>query len=61
MASLSRAVTGTRGRVLIVNLPGSPKGAVESLDAIVELVPHVLELLRGETEHAPAPERAESH
>jgi molybdopterin biosynthesis enzyme MoaB len=32
-------------------LPGSPKGAVESLDAIVELVPHVLELLRGKTDH----------
>jgi molybdopterin adenylyltransferase len=53
-AVLSRAVSGTRGRVLIVNLPGSPKGAVESLDAIVELVPHVLELLRGQTEHAAA-------
>ena len=51
-AALSRAVAGTRGPVLIVNLPGSPKGAVESLDAIVELVPHVLELLRGQTEHA---------
>jgi molybdopterin adenylyltransferase len=53
-AALSRAVAGTRGRVLIVNLPGSPKGAVESLDAIVEVVPHVLELLRGQTEHAAA-------
>ncbi|HUI76888.1 MAG TPA: MogA/MoaB family molybdenum cofactor biosynthesis protein [Bryobacteraceae bacterium] len=53
-AVLSRAVAGTRGRVLIVNLPGSPKGAVESLDAIVELVPHVLELLQGQTEHAAA-------
>jgi molybdopterin adenylyltransferase len=52
LAVLSRAVAGTRGRVLIVNLPGSPKGAVESLDAIVELVPHVLDLLRGHTEHA---------
>jgi molybdopterin adenylyltransferase len=55
-AVLSRAVAGTRGPVLIVNLPGSPKGAVESLDAIVELVPHVLELLRGQTEHAAARE-----
>jgi molybdenum cofactor synthesis domain-containing protein len=54
LAVLSRAVAGTRGRVLIVNLPGSPKGAVESLDAIVEVVPHVLELLRGHTEHAAA-------
>jgi molybdenum cofactor synthesis domain-containing protein len=52
LAALSRSVAGTRGRVLIVNLPGSPKGAVESLDAIVELVPHVLELLGGKTEHA---------
>jgi molybdopterin adenylyltransferase len=52
LAMLSRSMAGTRGRVLIVNLPGSPKGAVESLDAIVELVPHVLELLRGRTEHA---------
>jgi molybdenum cofactor synthesis domain-containing protein len=54
MAALSRAIAGTRGRVLIVNLPGSPKGAVESLDAIVELVPHILDLLRGATEHHPA-------
>jgi len=54
LAVLSRAIAGTRGRVLIVNLPGSPKGAVESLDAIVEVVPHVLELLRGHTEHAAA-------
>ena len=52
LAVLSRAIAGTRGSVLIVNLPGSPKGAVESLDAIVELVPHVLELLQGQTEHA---------
>jgi molybdopterin adenylyltransferase len=54
MAVLSRALAGTRGRVLIVNLPGFPKGAVESLDAIVELVPHVLDLLRGHTDHAAA-------
>jgi molybdopterin adenylyltransferase len=54
LAVLSRSVAGTRGRVLIVNLPGSPRGAVESLDAIVELVPHVLDLLRGQTEHAAA-------
>ncbi|MBS1857910.1 MAG: MogA/MoaB family molybdenum cofactor biosynthesis protein [Acidobacteria bacterium] len=52
LAVLSRSLGGTRGKVLIVNLPGSPRGAVESLDAIVELVPHVLELLRGRTEHA---------
>jgi len=51
LASLSRSLGGTRGRVLIVTLPGSPRGAVESLNAIVELVPHVLELLRGHTAH----------
>ena len=50
-ATASGAVAGTRGPVLIVNLPGSPKGAVESLDAIVELVPHIVDLLRGKTEH----------
>jgi len=54
LAVLSRSVAGTRGKVLIINLPGSPKGAVESLNAIVELVPHVLELLEGRTEHAAA-------
>jgi molybdopterin adenylyltransferase len=56
LAALSRSLAGTRGRVLIVNLPGSPKGAVESLNAIVELVPHVLELLNGQTGHAAVPQ-----
>jgi molybdenum cofactor synthesis domain-containing protein len=56
LAALSRSMAGTRGAVLIVNLPGSPKGALESLDAIVELVPHVLDLLRGHTEHRTARE-----
>ncbi|MCL5744743.1 MAG: MogA/MoaB family molybdenum cofactor biosynthesis protein [Acidobacteria bacterium] len=59
LAALSRATGGTRGKVLIVNLPGSPRGAVESLDAIVELVPHVLDLLRGHTEHTVEPERTQ--
>jgi len=52
LAALSRSVAGTRGTVLIINLPGSPKGALESLNAIVELAPHVLDLLRGKSEHA---------
>ena len=54
LAVLSRSMAGTRGKVLIVTLPGSPKGAVESLDAIVELVPHVLDLLQGQTQHVAA-------
>ena len=54
-AALSRGLAGVRGRCLIVNLPGSPKGAVESLDAIAKLVPHVVDLLEGRTSHADAP------
>lgn len=55
-AVLSRATAGTRGRTLVVNLPGSPKGAVESLDCIADLIPHIVDLLDGKTEHPPAGE-----
>lgn len=51
MAALTRGVAGSLGRSLIVNLPGSPKGASENLTAILDLVPHVLDLLAGDTEH----------
>ena len=50
-AHLSRGGAFTRGQVLIVNLPGSPKGAVESLEAVAGLIPHVVDLLHGRTEH----------
>ena len=50
-AYLSRGGAFTRGEVLILNLPGSPKGAVESLEAVAELIPHVVDLLHGRTEH----------
>jgi len=50
-AYLSRGGAFTRGEVLIVNLPGSPKGALESLEAVAGLIPHVVDLLHGRTEH----------
>ena len=46
-ATLSRGIAGIRGGVLIINLPGSPRGAVESLDAIAALLPHAIEVLHG--------------
>jgi molybdopterin adenylyltransferase len=50
-AALSRAVCGVRGMSLILNLPGNPAGAVESLEAVMDLVPHALELIAGKTVH----------
>ena len=47
-AMLSRAVAGARGRSLVVNLPGSPKGARECLEIIMPAIPHAIELLRGD-------------
>ena len=45
-AMLSRAVAGIRGKVLIINLPGSPKAAVENLQVVLPVLPHAVELLR---------------
>ncbi len=50
-ADLSRGLVGVRGRTLIVNLPGSPKGALESLEAIVPVLEHALETLAGPYDH----------
>lgn len=49
-AMLSRAVAGVRGGTLIVNLPGSPKGAVESLGFVADALPHAVDIIRGGTD-----------
>lgn len=46
-AMLSRAVVGARGNTIIINLPGSPKGVRENLEAVINIVPHALEILQG--------------
>ncbi len=51
LGRLSRGVAGTRGTTLIVNVPGSPKGALDCLAAIVDVVPHALDLLGGGRPH----------
>lgn len=47
---LSRGIAGTAGRTLIITLPGSPRGATENLDAILDILPHAIETLRGEVQ-----------
>ena len=54
LSVLSRAVAGTRKRSLIINLPGSPRGALHSFQAVQHLVQHVIDLLEGRTGHASA-------
>lgn len=51
LAALTRGTAGTVGDALVVNLPGSPKGATENLAAILELVPHIIQLLSGDNRH----------
>jgi len=51
MAALTRGVAGVRGQTLVINVPGSPKGAVESLEAVMPVLEHALALLRGDTKH----------
>ena len=51
LAALSRGICGVREKSLILNVPGSPKGAVESLQAVIDLLAHALQLLAGNTRH----------
>ncbi len=53
LGRLSRARAGTLGRALVLNLPGSPSGALECLEAVLDVLPHALDLLAGE--NAPHP------
>ena len=51
LAALSRGVCGIRDKTLVLNLPGNPRAATESLAAVIDLLPHALDLLRGNTAH----------
>jgi molybdenum cofactor synthesis domain-containing protein len=52
LAALSRGLCAVRGKSLILNLPGSPTAATDSLAAVIDILPHALDLLSGKTEHS---------
>ena len=52
MAYLSRGLAGVHGHTLILNVPGSTKGATESLEAVLPVIDHAMQLLHGDTRHA---------
>jgi molybdenum cofactor synthesis domain-containing protein len=51
LAALSRSMAGVKDRTLIINLPGSPNGATESLEAVIPMLDHAVRLLQGDTKH----------
>jgi molybdopterin biosynthesis enzyme MoaB len=53
LGRLSRNIAGIRGRALILNTPGSPGGAVEMLEAVIDVLPHVVELMAGVADSHP--------
>jgi molybdenum cofactor synthesis domain-containing protein len=55
---LSRGEAGIRGQTLIVNLPGSRRGSIETLQAIADVLPHAVSTMRGENNHPPHPPKA---
>ena len=60
MADLSRGIAGIRGATLVLDLPGSTRGATESLEAVLPVLSHALQLLHGHTQHHPAGHGSES-
>ena len=61
LGRLSRSISGAVGRVLVLNTPGSPKGAVECLEAVLDVVPHALTLLSGVNPHPRQPGSGHRH
>jgi molybdopterin adenylyltransferase len=50
-AVLSRGICGVRGQSVILNVPGSPAGAIQSLESVIDIIPHIIQLLAGDTKH----------